>query len=714
MEPSKTRSSSRNSRFSNSPPKNHPSATWSPHSRPSSAHLLQRQPSLKLVPLISRFEALEPASGKQIATQELQPAPLQLTRRRTRVGVDQQQQLSTIFSPDIRREDHDDEDDVFTDRYDPGTAEPAHDKGSIPCEYHLADKGVVGRGRSIDVKRSIDGKRSGSVKRSSDVKRTESKSIKDRIKFFDRALPSSEKREHSIVRLSSKIFHTNASPTTPSQRKDFATSAPGSSLQRTKPTNEFPMTPTRLPPGTQVPRSSHEKKEPIGIFSMTPTKTSPASQARLMGQLKSPFAFSVPLLPSPTKLQSSYTPSPPRVKLSDVYTDNSHLPARGRAILRRDTILPQPSPERSWSPSESPAPTTSPFKDHCRGQSIIPPGSNHQPIHSRRRILSDKIEAIYRERRKNSPLRISNNDGEDSRHSSLSPDHPDQEMPRSGGKFGSKIASLRRLFDGSFSKDAGSHFDHFGNGKPTKSMSFKRNAPYLRQKDSHGFHRTTSFLHAPSPEAKLESQSQKTSSPIRQKFASLRSNSKSGKKQEHTPKTKIGDRIKLFESIARGREKIERQFRESTSSGTIRKIGDSLSFRSGKTYSSLRGDDSSGVDADVDRYDGKKERQGRARRSKVGSWNEIHNKERGITEDREEDRSNDAQELDLIIKEAECRLRQPKPLRLAEMKRMKALCKGFQEKISASREKDKEKTKAKEKGKDREKSGDSLKTRVPP
>lgn len=402
------------------------------------------------------------------------------------------------------------------------------------------------------------------------------------------------------------------------------------------------------------------------------------------GPASSPYNF-----PTPIKHQQSITTtstakfsaSPPKVKLNDAYTDNSYLPPRGRAILRKDTIIPEMESERNWSPVTAKAnlspskPDSNPYKDQCRGNSIVPVGSEHQAIHTRRKNISNKLQEMYRERsQRSSPIQIGKTDGNQSRHASKVgvPENVGA-IVKPGGRIGSRIAALRRLFDGGSqskssdpqatgliasksSRTRASRVVEDGEGDRPVDLLPQRSEP---QNAASGF-KTPSVKPIDAPESAPRKMPARSTSqaPVTTSRAPMTEPPQRGK-------TKIGDKIQLFEGISKGKEKIERRFKRSSSLSTkaTRKSSHFRRETGGLTYLELK--EVAGKFSD----NSDRAKEGK-RRSIAGIWNDLKSGRGGSNKANED-------ESELIIKEVQCGLREPKPLRVTEMNKVMALCKDF-------------------------------------
>ncbi|RDW82148.1 hypothetical protein BP6252_03260 [Coleophoma cylindrospora] len=617
---------------------------------------LERKPSLRLMPLINRFEALDSSSFEPLATSEVRASsPLQVLRQRPRIDAQPKSQLSNIVGPDAHRFE-----DVFTEDWKRRVS-TTDTVISTEVGYADDDSAAESRKESQDVVLSCEGARLLSNPETEqmntfgnlpdergDARRSQSLSVKDKIKLFDQAqnAVAIKKVDSPAVKLLTK---KQILPSPDSKQRSIEKIGLAPPLPITTPT-----------------KPSFRLHEPILD---TPTKR--------------PFREATPQLPIPKAplTTTSNFPSPPKVKLSNVYTSNNHLPARGRAILRhKDMHITEPRLGRQlWSPPKMITNNQSPFKERGGGHSTVPVDSDRSAIHNTQwdLNLSDKVEAIYSTPAQgNGPSQISNNDGKDSRQSSRDGyDRTRLLLTRPAGKIGSRIAALKRLFD--------------GNSRETESSTYRMpmpTTPSTPQKVASGSLYTTSMAQT----AMLGSSPRRTqpiAKPPEPGFQRIPTAVK--------PKArgKIGDKIKLFESIAKGREILGRPFRGSTSS--TRKIRGSHSSanpfrRSSRTVSYSELNDITEEFNETGGFNGKREMEGK-RRSLAGLWNDIKpaganggsSRRTDEADGEKQDRARDPEvdiEVDaglLFVKQARCNIREPKPVRLVEMKRMVALCKDF-------------------------------------
>ncbi|RDW62806.1 hypothetical protein BP5796_11108 [Coleophoma crateriformis] len=617
---------------------------------------LERKPSLRLMPLINRFEALDSSSFEPLATSEVRASsPLQVLRQRPRIDAQPRAQLSNIVGPDVHRFKN-----VFTEDWkrrvsttDTGT--------STEVGYRDDDSAAESTKESRDVVLSCQGARllssaeieqmntSGTLpEERGDVRRSQSLSVKDKIKLFDQAqsIVATKKVDPPAFK---QLTKTQIVPSPDSEQR---------SIEKAGLAHPHPViTPTK--PGFRL-------HEPILD---TPTKR--------------PFREATPRLPipqAPLKMTSDF-PSPPKVKLSNVYTNNNHLPARGRAMLRhKDMHITEPRLGRQLrSPPKMITNSQSPSKERGGGHSTVPVDSDHIAIHNRQwdLHLSDKMEIIHSNAAQGNGLsQISNNDGKDSRQSSRDGyDRTRILSKRPAGKIGSRIAALKRLFD--------------GNSREIESSTYRMPIPTTSstpQNVASGSLHTTSKAQTAMP-GSFPRRTKPIAKPPEPGFQRILTAVKPPK-----ARGKIGDKIKLFESIAKGREILGRPFRGSTSS--TRKIrGSHLSTnpfrRSSRTVSYSELNEITEEFNETGGFDGKREMEGK-RRSLAGLWHDIKpagaNGSSRRTDEADEDKQDRAREpgfdigVDaglLFVKQAKCNIREPKPVRLVEMKRMVALCKDF-------------------------------------
>jgi hypothetical protein len=344
----------------------------------------------------------------------------------------------------------------------------------------------------------------------------------------------------------------------------------------------------------------------------------------------------------------------------------------------------------------------------ARGRSLDPStaASKGRHISQSRRNISDKIEALYRAkslecRAENvrvpqvatKPLSLNSIDnGREDGKSRVNIEHG-----RSFTNRTSKVAEMKRIFDGDLQPESqASGAAVLPSKTPTTNFSRKI-------KVDRGVVEPTLAPHPPPPPQPMPEFSGKRTSGISPKTildpapiieqndptciaqASITSQRSLAVGRPRGKSKVIEDRIKLFEDVREKKDRAKTRKKERSFSGMIgnslismrRSFFELSSWKKLEVQEKKRGLSAKEIQSIVDEFqDGTNDGQIGKRKTIVGRWNAIPQRQptRITDENAGSFRSSLSSEAEMVVKKAQCGLREPKPRRAAETKSMMLLC----------------------------------------
>ncbi|TAQ88966.1 hypothetical protein B7494_g2706 [Chlorociboria aeruginascens] len=624
------------------------------HSRTpdSPSRLPQSKPSLGLSSLIHRFEGLD-ALSLQLNTYSLQPVHPKISgsssrRRRGAAQPSPKRKLSTIFSPRILKGIGDDgvtDTDYFSTQEHMLTAlvvgtpcgeidskgrkhtQPAHNAGNlslrrrsqIPVAIPLAINGSP-VAVPLEQKESVEKKRANS--------------IKDRIKFYDgNSTDNNTAAKPSLVspRCTAvprrRIIYTNTSTTTSPQ-------SPFEGALMTSLNPDMPLKKQNRLFGEHVSNSS--------LVQATKSKC-------ITGAVSS---FTFPKVSS-QNYQSASTKN-------GTYT-RALSPGRIDSSIERE--------KKPLSPLQTPTPIT------IRRKSLLAPGDGNADGRSRREI-SDKIEALYRVESQEMEQEKAKEDYQDhSRPRSLrGPTRPDVAgttamWTKALVANEQKVSDLRMIFEDGCGSSMLTPIYRISTSRTSESTERQDEEP-SSLKAAHLNALGNPFISSTVPHTKEISPLAKPVSP------NSPSQTSEKKKLRQTKSNKIVDKIKLFESIPKGKEKIETGAKE-TSRKLSKMASKSITKGRKRMFESNSRDRGRRLkEKDIQMIVDECQKGMAATETYSGSPISPLERARSFTTHSDKDfEPAYLIQKEMVVKEVECVLEEPKPLRLGEMQRLILLCK---------------------------------------
>jgi hypothetical protein len=692
---------------------------------------LPREISVNMISLISKFEALD-ALSLPVKIPSLQPTPLRLSRdsfrRKGGTGASQQKNLSTIFSP--RSCSRNRYRSVYSEEDFNSAGEDILWKSTLTTGGFSGDKLELGRIRKPNSPHKIGSIRlHGRVRNTSlhspskpsaavassyiqtePIRSKHGNTVRDMIRFYDGSTDHFVDPDTSVTHISS-FAHVG-----------FLAAVPRSINTKAKPSvaSQLPVTPLfrRLNNDVKPPslRCTANSKQTF-TSSKSKTPVTPTKLKQLSVSKKRNLEFG-PTIPNPFLAQDPPTRcSTTTISLlasSNSWTKSDGWLDRGRPLLQRDTTVKH----RQISISTK----ADPFRHDQEGSSAARrPTTRGKPLSTNQRSISDKIEDFYRarslERKHENSCEISARQHLASvaglKIDAVAPLNVAGKIQESKGsdRKNSKVAKLKRLFDSahttrpSNSEEPGAGVTISGTIKTTTGREVKQSpsAPQLPPPPSPllpQFQTKSSVISGGMGLKSLPTTTKSLSTTVGQEKILQPTPARSS-----SPRTKskvIGDKVNMFEWIG----EIEREIELRVNDGRLSKgIGESM-IGTRKTLFDrpLLGQASGGISTNEARELTELEvkefvdefhdthiigNPGKSNTA-IGRWNTVIPPELmagGLRPVKENGAGADANQ-EMVVKEAQCGLKEPKPLRIVEMRRLMLICR---ERAGANAEKKKEK-----------------------